>query len=280
MDSKVSVIIPTKNRASLIEKSIRSIFNQDYPNLEIIVSNNNSNDNTKEVLNEIKKDFKDLIILNHREDLSLNKHWDIVIRENSSGKYLMIIPDDDELIDSHYISEAVKIMEKDATVGVVFANYQIVNISNRVLEKIEAKFPTKMNGRYLLEVYKRNLFNLKGIGIPHLTAVFRRSSYFQTHGFDLNCLSPDTHLWLKILSINEVGVIEKNVASYLVHENNLSNTRKIHFYLKDLLIVPNLLKFLITKKIALNISLVINLLRIEIFFLKIFISNLKTHFLK
>ena len=61
---EVSVIIPAYNRAHLIESTIKSVLNQTYRNYEILVIDDGSTDNTKQVL----KKFKQLTIFTH-------PHW-------------------------------------------------------------------------------------------------------------------------------------------------------------------------------------------------------------
>ena len=53
-NTKISVIIPTYNRAKTIENSIKSVLNQTYKNFEIIVVDDGSKDNTKEIIDKIK----------------------------------------------------------------------------------------------------------------------------------------------------------------------------------------------------------------------------------
>ena len=50
---KISVIIPTYNRANLIERSVRSVLDQTYDNLEVIVVNDCSTDDTQEMIGRI-----------------------------------------------------------------------------------------------------------------------------------------------------------------------------------------------------------------------------------
>ena len=52
-NNKISVIIPTYNRENIIIKSLESILNQTYKNIEILVIDDNSNDNTKQKIKEI-----------------------------------------------------------------------------------------------------------------------------------------------------------------------------------------------------------------------------------
>lgn len=55
---KLSVIVPTFNRSSLLQKAVQSILNQDFKDLEIIISDDNSSDDTKSVVENLQKSDK------------------------------------------------------------------------------------------------------------------------------------------------------------------------------------------------------------------------------
>ena len=74
---KVSVLIPARNEEDSIEKCVCSLLEQDYPDFEVIVFNDNSSDKTGIILENIKKKYEDIIIIDGGEkpiDWS-GKHW-------------------------------------------------------------------------------------------------------------------------------------------------------------------------------------------------------------
>lgn len=229
----ISIIIPTYNRSQWLKRSVQQAFIHDYPNYEVIISNNASTDNTEEVLYELKNEYPNLEIINHKTSLPLNIHWDYVIRNYSHGDYIMVIPDDDIIIDENYLSKGVALFEKYKSIGIVFANYRIVNNEGVESFEIKADFDSFIKKEYMYENYNSTLFGIYGIGIPHLTAIFCKDAYLRVGGFDILSLCPDTYLWLKILLFKDVGFVNECVAEYMVHPNNLSKTANIKQFYSD-----------------------------------------------
>lgn len=92
---KISVILPTYNRASLLPRAIKSVLNQTFENIELVIVNDASTDNTDEVI----KSFNDkrIVYIKHKENkgpfAALNTGFDTV-----KGKYVIGLPDDDEFL--------------------------------------------------------------------------------------------------------------------------------------------------------------------------------------
>lgn len=242
---RVSIIIPTRNRCSYLRRAVDAAFAQDYKDVEVILSNNASTDDSESVLKDLQKNNPDLIVVNHSELLPLNKHWDLVIRSHATGEFLMVIPDDDILVQRDYISSSIALFEKYSSIGLVFANYNIVNNSYEKISSINAKFEQYIPKEFLFENYNKRLFGISGIGISHLTTVFKKSYYLDVNGFDLECMSPDTYLWLKLLLKYDAGFVSQNVADYLIHESNLSSTSNLDYKFSDTSIVPSVKKYAI-----------------------------------
>ena len=90
----VSVVIPTYNRASLISRAIASVCSQSYQNLEVIVVDDNSQDNTEEVVREIAARDSRIDYYRHSNNLggSVARNTGI---EKAAGEYIAFLDSDD-----------------------------------------------------------------------------------------------------------------------------------------------------------------------------------------
>ncbi len=95
----VSVGIPTYNGAKRISKALNSVFQQDYPNLEIIISDNGSSDETQSVCESYAQ--VDPRIRYHRQpqNMGLAFNFEYVLQQ-ASGKYFLWLSDDDEMVEN------------------------------------------------------------------------------------------------------------------------------------------------------------------------------------
>lgn len=90
--NKISVIIPTYNRAKLLSRSVKSVINQTYKNLEIIIVDDGSTDNTEEVIKKIKDRRVKYIKLNKNKGACHARNRGI---KEATGKYIAFQDSDD-----------------------------------------------------------------------------------------------------------------------------------------------------------------------------------------
>ena len=126
----VSIIIPAYNAEKYIEQCIDSIISQTYKNIEVIIVNDGSTDNTLAICEKYAKEDKRIkIVKKKNEGVSKARNDGIKI---ATGKYIMFI-DSDDYIDDDYIEIMHKnIVEKKA--DLVVSNY--TRDKNGVKEKI------------------------------------------------------------------------------------------------------------------------------------------------
>jgi glycosyltransferase involved in cell wall biosynthesis len=126
---KISVIIPVYNGQETIEKCITSIINQKYRDLEIIIINDGSNDDTQSILERYKKSDSRIIVKNienhgvsHARNVALNI---------ATGDYITFVDADDYVYDRMYI-ELVDLIEKNK-VDIAHCSYTNVYSDGRLV---------------------------------------------------------------------------------------------------------------------------------------------------
>lgn len=117
---KLCVYVMYHNRPEFIKECLDSIFLQDYPNLEVIVSDNSSNADSSIALNNylINKKAK---VIKRNPSLASIEHFSTVLEEAKTSPYFMLFHDDDVLLPSA-LSTLMAHFELDVSLGAVGCN--------------------------------------------------------------------------------------------------------------------------------------------------------------
>lgn len=118
-DPLVSVVIASYNRASLIKRALISALSQTYNNLEIIVVDDGSTDNTSQVTCSFGDERIKLFRHEKNKGLAASRNTGI---KNSSGGFITFLDDDDEWLPEKIQRQLDIFKEPDIVVGLVFTN--------------------------------------------------------------------------------------------------------------------------------------------------------------
>ena len=202
MNKIVSVIMPCFNDGLFIEESISSVMNQTYSNIELIIIDDGSNDvNTIRILNSIDNE-KIRILRTNRKGPAAARNKGI---SESKGEYILPL-DSDDIIEKTYIEKAVKIIEKNKNIGIVYC---------------EAEFFGNEKGLWELPNY--SLDSMLMGNIIFVTALFRKNDWEIVHGFDETYIYglEDYDFWLSIIELNrDVYKIPETLFYYRIKENS------------------------------------------------------------
>jgi glycosyltransferase involved in cell wall biosynthesis len=168
MGPLVSCIIPTYNRAHIVGRAIQSVLNQTYKNIEVIVIDDGSQDNTQEVVLSIKDERVRYIRLHRNFGAAFARNIGIA---NARGEFVAFLDSDDYFLPEK-IEKQVELMLKDESIGVCYTEvyFEIDNgelvykesprIRGRIPEKVLYErillfppfifFPTFLVRKYLL----------------------------------------------------------------------------------------------------------------------------------
>jgi len=142
----VTVVIPTYNRAALIGQTLESTVNQTYPKdkFEIIVADNNSKDNTKEVIEEWSK--KSDVNITYLFEPRQGAHFARNSAAKLSKSEILYFTDDDMIAEKDMLENIVKVFDLD---------YNIAVVGGKVLPKWEFEPP-----QWLLKYFKNGALSL------------------------------------------------------------------------------------------------------------------------
>ncbi len=111
-----SIVIPTRNRAHLLQYSLKSALNQNFYDYEIIVSNNASTDNTKDIVHSLSNEKVRYVEFNDRV-LYMYEHWEFATRL-AKGKYITILCDDDVYF-PYLLNKVARVINKSDNIKVI-----------------------------------------------------------------------------------------------------------------------------------------------------------------
>lgn len=107
----VTIGVPLFNNELTVAKTIESVIKQNYPNIEVVLSDDYSTDNTYDICISLTRDFKNIRIVKQAENLGLYKNFKFVLDE-AKGQYFMWLCGDDS-ISEDYISNNVYFLAKN-----------------------------------------------------------------------------------------------------------------------------------------------------------------------
>ncbi len=200
MNPLVSIMIPNFNHARFIDQCIQSAISQTYKDLEIMVLDNASTDNSVEVASKYLDDPRVSVCRNQFNIINANYN---ALDQLTSGKYKLLLCADD-YIQPDFVRQAVEIMEKYPNVGYVHGERDFVTEDGQVLELDPFyKCSFVAPGRSTMPIYMMTTVAHPSQGI------FRASAFHDIDGYDkeIDHMNADKVLWFYLSYENDAAYI-------------------------------------------------------------------------
>lgn len=215
MKASVEILIPSFNRADFLCEAVRSALAQDYSRLSVIVSDNASDFNVYETLKEFSHELR-LKIFRNQSNLGMRSNWHLLLNGLATADWVMILSDDDVLLDTSYITKVMSLVEKCASIALVWSNYSVYYEEKKKVKNTCFNIPPIISGRDYFFGYQDKY--------PHIhstmSVVFRRHLAIKVGAFQRDILGLDTELWLKLMKEGDVGFISDTSSMYRFHSIN------------------------------------------------------------
>ncbi|MTH17540.1 glycosyltransferase [Flavobacterium sp. LC2016-01] len=224
----ISIVIPCYNDVQYIRQSVNSALNQTYPNKEIIIVDDGSNDETKKVLKTIEPKITKLIT---QENKGQSTARNVGIRE-AKGEYILVL-DSDDFFEPSFCDKATVLFSVDNLVKIVTC------FTNRIFENNKTDIFKPRGGK--IDAF---LLNNCAMG----SSMFRKSDWEKVSGYneEMRRGFEDWEFYIRLLKEEGVAyVIPEPLFNYRVKENSTTTKankikytllREIYLKHKDLYI--------------------------------------------
>lgn len=174
----VTIAIPTRNRRELLSEAVESALAQDYPNLDILVSDNGSSDDTSEYIRSLQRRCRNLRFRRTPAPASIPQHFNQCV-DSAEGEYFVLLSDDDR-INPEFVSSLISALQKCPGASAAIPANIIVGQDGRVVTELPRPDWRERDGidfaiEWLWKSSPLPVANLVSIMAP--TALVRRFRY-------------------------------------------------------------------------------------------------------
>ena len=213
--SLVSIIVPNYNHAPFLRHRLDSIFNQTFRNFEVIILDDCSTDNSKEIIEEYRS-YPQVshIVYNETNSGSPFKQWAKGFNL-AQGDYIWIAESDD-WAESNFLEETLPILKSKKNLSLVFSASRIVSIEPHRDIYLSAN-SMEMQGKKFIETHM-----ILDNGIPNASAVlFRRDRLFLISDDYQNFRGAgDCVFWINLCEHGDVFFLAKPLNYFRIHQDN------------------------------------------------------------
>ena len=206
MNPKVSIVIPTFNRAHYLPEALECALNQTYPNIEIIVVNDGSTDNTESVLAPYMKRIR--YIKRKNGGCAAAKNTALKV---ATGEFITNLDDDDRIVPEK-IARQVEMFKERPSMGVCGTGVAFIDAEGKVTGHYRP--PALSRRTQVLELLRKCILVQSSVLI-HQKCHQRLGNYKITHGQDYD-------FWLRVALHYEIGVIPDLLTSYRHHGEQIT----------------------------------------------------------
>lgn len=214
---KISVIVPVYNGEKYVRESIESILSQTYRDFELIIVDDGSSDNTREVISQYEGEYSFLKVVYHsgNKGVSAAKNSGIAV---SSGEFLVFAAADD-IQEKERLGVSIKVLEENPDLDMVFVDCQMIDAEGTFLNRRKG-YPEGMTSKNaVLYQFKRN-YLWSGL------VMLRKTPDIWFDETIPNAV--DYELFLRMLLKGAtLRIVNSPLLRYRVHENNISGNAKV-----------------------------------------------------
>jgi glycosyltransferase involved in cell wall biosynthesis len=219
---KVSVLIPTYNYVRYLPEAIESVLEQDWRDLELLISDDGSTDGSREVIARYAAQDSRIRFQIHPTNLGMVRNWNWCLSE-ARGEYIKFLFGDDKLASRQALGKLLQVLETNASVALTASARYVIGENSEVLETWDDfRTPGVHNGREVIARCLEENRNL--IGEPSAVLFRRRDA---ARGFNLSYRQiVDLEMWFHLLEKGSFAYTREPLCYFRKHAQQQTEVNK------------------------------------------------------
>ena len=248
MSPLVSVIIPSYNHEKFLKERIDSVLNQTFQDFELIILDDLSPDNSREIIESYRAHPKvSQIIYNEKNSGSTFFQWNKAVLSLAKGEFIWIAESDD-VADPKFLEVLVPMLQQHSEVVLAYSQSAKMDSEGKITGSWSGWTQDLAAGKYFNDSFQMNgqeyieKFLIHKNTIPNASAVlFRRKTYVEIGGAIVDMkTNGDWDLWLKFLLLGNVYFHNQMLNKFRYHSTSViaraTNNKNSKFFRKNKLV--------------------------------------------
>lgn len=195
----ISVVMPLYNAEKFIEKAVESVMKQSYRNLEIIIIDDCSTDDSLKIALALAEKNENIIVLTNENNMGVSKTRNRGIKE-AQGEYIALLDSDDVWKEDKLEKQVSLLLNHDAQIA--YCSYGFINENDQPIKK-----PFIVPGR-------TNFNKMLAKSVISCSTALIKADLLKENLFDPNYYHEDYVLWMQLLNNGAKAVGDSSVLAY------------------------------------------------------------------
>ncbi|MEO1263476.1 MAG: glycosyltransferase [Bacteroidota bacterium] len=225
----VSIGVASYNNAHFVRYTLDSIRDQTYPNIQLIIVDDQSKDDSVAVIeNWIKENQFPCTFIKNKKNTGVTTVCNKLL-EKAEGKYFSFLASDDIYLPEK-VEHHVNLLEnQEPQVGMVYSDCVVIDEKGKNIAdsfySFRGKNPSEMpSGNVFINLLKKNFITAPSV-------LLKKSVLIKAGGYDSNLIAEDYDLWLRIAKISTVQYDPRPLVKYRRHSSSV--TAKVNYKLQE-----------------------------------------------
>lgn len=218
----VSVIIPNYNKEQYIDQCIKSVLEQTYPNIEIVIVDDLSTDNSREIISRYQEKYKNIKVILLKENGGVSRARNIGIKA-ASAVYVTMLDSDDYYYSVDKIYDEMEVLRKHSPDGIAYSYRQVVDEKGELIYKERRFWDRYRSGN----IYKYLLTEKNACSFVQRDYIVKKEHILDVGAYtEGDSYYEDYDLLLRLAEKYPMFFTEKNGTAYRIVQTGLSLTQK------------------------------------------------------